>query len=176
MTHSFVFLIFRSITCRSSLYISHSPTMWVLLYCVATSAHLCIIFLLPSTTGIPLSTFWQVQVPHAKSHFQRFRPLGRANTFSFLFLLLTPRKSLSVPPPSPCFLALASPYFYPTVSLLGFLLYPPIFSRLRYPTLFKLALLLLSPIQPYQLWMAPSVLAWSLLHIAISTFSRLYSF
>ena len=36
-------------------------------------------------------------------------PLGRANTLSFLFLLLTP--GLNVPPPSPCFLALAFSLF-----------------------------------------------------------------
>ena len=42
------------------------------LYCFATRAHLCI-FLLPSTTGIPLSSFWQVQVPCTKSQFQHFR-------------------------------------------------------------------------------------------------------
>ena len=37
------------------------------------------------------------------------RPLGRANTFSFLCLLVTPVNLLRVPPPSPCFLALAFP-------------------------------------------------------------------
>ena len=62
-----------------------------------------------------------------------------------------------------------------TVSLLGFLLYLSILSRLRYPTLSQLALLLLSPIQPYQLWLVTSFLACSLLYTAISTFSRLGS-
>ena len=57
-----------------------------------------------------------------------------------------------------------------TTDLLGFLLCPSILSRLRYPTFFQLALLLLSPIQPYQLWLATSFLACSLLYIAISTF------
>ena len=85
-------------------------------------------------------------------------PFGRSNTFSFLSVLLGPRKPLSVPPLSPCFLALAFPLFLSfllllsctprsylrTVSLLGFLLYPSILSRLRYPTLFQLVLLLLS--------------------------------
>ena len=37
-------------------------------------------------------------------------PLGRANIIPFLPLLLTPRISLSVPPPSPYFLVLALPF------------------------------------------------------------------
>ena len=49
-------------------------------------------------------------------------------------------------------------------------------SRLRYPILFQLALLLFSPIQPYQLSLATSFLAYSLLCIAISSSSRLYLF
>ena len=40
-------------------------------------------------------------------------PLVRANTFSFLYVLLTPRKSLTVPPLSPCILALVYRLFYP---------------------------------------------------------------
>ena len=43
-----------------------------------------------------------------------------------------------------------------TVYLLGLLLNPSIFSRLRYPILFQLALLLISPIQPCPLWLATS--------------------
>ena len=62
-----------------------------------------------------------------------------------------------------------------TVSLFGFILYPSILSRLRYPTLLQLALSLLSPIQPYQLWRAK--LFWHVPYfipgIVISTFSRL---
>ena len=46
----------------------------------------------------------------AVSAFSR-SPLGRANTFSFLFLLLTPWKSPSVPPLSRRFLALTFPSF-----------------------------------------------------------------
>ena len=78
-------------------------------------------------------------------------PLGRADTFSILVLLLTPHKSLRDPPPSPCFVALAFPLFILfilllsctpqtslwTVYLLGFLLYPSKPSQLRYPTLFQ---------------------------------------
>ena len=96
-------------------------------------------------------------------------PMGRATTFSFLSsLLLTPCVCLSGPHLSPYFLALFFPFFLPfllllsctpqtylwTISLLGFLLYPSIFSRLRYPILFQLGLSLLSLIQPYQLWLA----------------------
>ena len=49
-----------------------------------------------------------------------------------------------------------------------------IFSRQRSPILFQLGLLLFSPIQPYQIWLATSLLAYCLLYIAISTFSRIY--
>ena len=63
-----------------------------------------------------------------------------------------------------------------TVYLLGFLLliYPSILSRLRYPTLLQLALLLRCPIQPSatNIWQATSFffLACSLLYIAIFKF------
>ena len=43
-------------------------------------------------------------------------PLRRVCTFSCLFRLI-PRIYLSVPPPSPCFLALAFPFFLPFLSL-----------------------------------------------------------
>ena len=62
-----------------------------------------------------------------------------------------------------------------TASLLGFLLCPSILSRLRYPTLFQLALSLLSPIQAYQIWLETSF-GMLLTYITISTFSRLYLF
>ena len=95
-------------------------------------------------------------------------PLGCVNTFSFLSLLLTPRISLSVSPISPYLLTPAFPLFLPlylhvsciphtylmTAPLLGFLLYPSILPRLRYPILFQLALLIFSPIQLYRLWLA----------------------
>ena len=78
----------------------------------------------------------------------------RVNTFSFTFLLAPPHKSLNVPPPSHCFLPLAFPLFVPvifflsctphpsrwTVTLLRFCLHPPLHSRLRYSTIFQLAL------------------------------------
>ena len=51
------------------------------------------------------------------------------------------------------------------------------YPRLRYPILFQLALLLFSPIQPYQLCVAGNlfsgVVLTLVLIIAISTFSRL---
>ena len=145
------------------------------------------LLLLP-TTGIPRSSFWQVQVPYTKSQFQRSRILlGRANTISSLFLLLTPRKSLSVPPLSPCFIAPAFPLFLSfllllscipqtylwTVSPLGFLLYPSILSRLRYSTLLRL-----SPFS-YFLPYSPISYGWQplfgmfLTYIAFPTTSRL---
>ena len=53
---------------------------------------------------------------------------------------------------------------------------PSMLSRLRYPTLFQLALLLLSPIQPCRQLRAISLSARSLCYIAISTFTRLFLF
>ena len=87
---------------------------------------------------------------------------------------------------APYFLALAFPFLLSfllllsctrqtslwTVPLLG-LIYASIFSRLFYPMLFHFALLLFSPIQPYQLWLANSFLAYTLLTSGISTFPRL---
>ena len=52
-------------------------------------------------------------------------------------------------------------------SFLGPPLNPSIFSRLRYPILFQLALLLFSHIQPYQLWLATSFLAYCLFDSAV---------
>ena len=49
---------------------------------------------------------------------------------------------------------------YRQLPLLGLPLNPSIFSRLRYAILFQLALLLISPIQPYQLWLATYFLAY----------------
>ena len=114
MSHWSIFVI-PSCRSRSSLHISHSPTVWVLLYCFATTAHLCYFLLLP-TTGIPLSPFLAGPGPlHeiAVSAFLR-SPLGRANTFSFLFLFLTLRQSLkwNISSLSPWILALAFPLIY----------------------------------------------------------------
>ena len=146
------------------------------LYCFATRALLCIFFLLPSTTDIPLlSGKSKSPTEIAVSAFSR-SPSGRANTFSFPSLLLTHQTSRSVPPPSPCFFALYFPLFLSfflltlcppqtflrAVYYLGFLLYPAILSRLRYPTLSQLALSLRSPTQPCQLRLATSFSACSL--------------
>ena len=50
------------------------------------------------------------------------------------------------------------------------------FSRLRYPIFFSACPFVIFPhsIQDYQLWLATSFLAYSLLNIAVSTFLRLY--
>ena len=51
-----------------------SPNVSFILFCSATrTRHLCILFLLFPTPGIPPSFFWQVQVPYTKLQFQRFR-------------------------------------------------------------------------------------------------------
>ena len=156
---------------------------------LAIKAHLCI-FSPPPPDYWFTSFFFQVgpgpRHEIAASAFSR-NPLDRANTFSFPFLLLASRASLSVLSLSRYFLAF--PFFLSLPVLLSCTppnlsmdsissWFPLIFfnSLLRYPTLFQLALLLLSPIQPYQLWLATSFLACSLLHIALSTFSSLYSF
>ena len=172
--------IFSGNTSHSSLYNSHSPsnTTWYVsstLYYFATRAHLCIYCLLLPATGIP----W-CQVPGISFFFLASpgrlhqiavsailrSPLGGANKLLFLSLRLTPRICLSsVSPISPCFLALAFPFFLSflplmpctrqtslrTSSLLAFLSCPSILSQLSYPTLFQLALRLLSPIQLHQL-------------------------
>ena len=161
--------------------------MWVLLYCFVTRTHLCIFFLLrlPRTGMVGPGTLYEVAVPTLSIHL-----LGRANTFSFLPLLSTPRKFLKCSTFFTLFLSAS-------ISLLSILVFtsvlypsnismdsisswfPPMYfmlSHLRYPTLFQLALLLLFPIQPYQLWLATSYLACSLLYTAISTFSRLNMF
>ena len=76
-------------------------------------------------------------------------PLGRANTFSFPSLLVTPRISLNVPPCSPSFLALDFTRLLSPIKrlactpqaclwtgpLLGFFLGPSRSVRLRYPNL-----------------------------------------
>ena len=139
--------------------------------------------------------FWQVQVIYqvhevAVLAFSR-SPLGRANTFSFIILLSTPRRARSVSPIPPCFLALAFPFFLsPLVSTSDvylpnfpfdinsswFPLYPSILSQLHYPTSFHLALLLFSPMQLHQLRLVTSFLAChcAIIYLATSIFSCLY--
>ena len=59
------------------------------------TAALCELFLLLPTSSVPLSSFWQVQVPyqytktHVQVQVQRFSrsPMGRAKTFAFQSLL-----------------------------------------------------------------------------------------
>ena len=85
----------------------------------------------------------------------RFVALAFPLALSFLLLLsCTPQTSLW------------------TVSLLGFLYIHPYVLDYVIPPYSSLPFLL-SPIQPYQLWLATSFLACFLLYIVISTFSRL---
>ena len=121
------------------------------------------------------SAFWQVQVPYTKSQFQRFRVcLWAIQTHFHSCLLFTPRTTLKCSSSFTLFLSaslslvLGIYYFFlfilvsctpqtslwtTAVSLLGFLMYificSCIISRLRYPTLLQLAVLLLFLIQPY---------------------------
>ena len=93
--------------------------------------------------------------------------LGGANTFSFQILLLTSRKYLSVPPLSPCFLALAFPLF-------KYLRVPPLspsFLALAFP-LFLYVLLLLSCTPQISLWTV-SLLPPTSFHTFSTTLSHL---
>ena len=102
--------------------------------------------------------------------------LGHANAFSFQYLPSTLHICFK------CFssftLFLSASLSLPAKLLYGqyLLINPSMFSRPRYPILFQLALSLFSPIQPYQLWLATSFLAYSLPHTPLSTFSRLSLF
>ena len=185
-------------TSRSSLYISvsHYVSCTLLLCHKGTSVHL----LPPPLDYCYTSFFFRAGPgpPHkiTASGFSR-SPLGRANTFSFLYISsLTPRMYRNVPPLSRCFLALRGCHFFlpgmiyftsalypPNLSMDGTSswfnissrfhpLYPSIISRPRYAILFQLALLLLTPIHPYQRWLVTSSLASSLLYIPISIFLK----
>ena len=190
MSHPSNFLISSTNTFRSSLYISHYPFIRVLLSIVVPHGHMCtstssssrLLVYLFCLVGpgplheIAISAFrvvhWAVQI--------RFH----SNIFPQPPVYLS-----SVCPLSPYFLALAFPSLLSfllllsctrqtslrTVPFLG-LINPSIFFRLFYPMSFHFALLSFSPIQPYQLWLATSFPAYSLLTIVISTFSRLYQF
>ena len=110
MPHSSLILISYR-TSRSSLYVSHSPTMRVILYCFTTRAHLCIFFL-PSITGVPLSSSWQIQVPYTKSQLRRFcvESIEPCNYFFIPMSSLNSPVFLNVPRLFHIvFLALASP-------------------------------------------------------------------
>ena len=116
-------------------------------------------------------------------------PLGRANTFLFLLLLLAPHKSLliGVLPPSPCFLSASlslSPIFSSTSSVLyaahfsmdrvSPLSFHTFSTTLRIPLFSSSPFCYFLPYSPIRLWLATSFLACSLLQIATSRFSRLF--
>ena len=145
--------------------------MCVLLHIVVPHGHMCASTSSSSRLLVGPGPLHKIAV----SAFSR-SPSGRADTFSFQYLPQPPHVSK-------CFsfftlflsasLSLSSIVHFASVSctrqislwtvpLLGFL-NPSIFSRLRYPILFQLAIFLFSPIQPYQLWLATSFLAYSLL-------------
>ena len=121
--------------------------------------------------------------------------MGRANTFSFLFLLLTSRKYLKCSSSFTLFLSAGLSLIY-ILCFTSVCLVPPklIYEQLLYlflvssyilpsfldyaipPYSSSLFCYFLSYIQPCQLWLATSFLAYSLLYIAIFPFSRLYLF
>ena len=161
------------------------------LYYFATRAHLCIYFLLLPATGIHLFLPpGGSRPPTRKRSFSvfaesigpckvRFRSYPFASPRAYLCMLLrfhlvSKRDPFRLSLSSLLLLSCTSRTSLRTSLLLGFLLRPSIRSPIqRYPTLFQLALLLLSPIQLYQSWLSTSSLGCSLLHIVISTFSRI---
>ena len=174
-----------------------SYTLHILLLCEIYSILLCHyghINASTSSSWLPVYLFLlsgRSRSPTRNRSFSVFAKSNRPCKYVFIPIpwLNRPYTSLSsVSPISPFFLALVFPSFYPfllllsctsqtsmwTSSLLGFLLCPSVLPRLRYPTLFQLALLLLSPTQLYQRRLAASFLARSLLYVAVTTFSRLY--
>ena len=92
-SHYYIFLISSSTSRSSSLIVYFTLSRYVssTLFSFATRAHLCIFFFL-STTGIPLSPFWLVQVPCTKLQFQRFRLVHWAVKIRFI-----PISSLNLP-------------------------------------------------------------------------------
>ena len=168
--------------------------MRVLLSSALPQGQLCAPFFLPHTTiGIPISSFWQVQVPYTKSQFQRFRVVHWAAQITFHSCISyspPPPISRNVRPHSPflalgpfsCFyrslyFCLAPPelLYEQYVRQIGFLLDPSILCRRRHPTLFQIALFVICLIQPYQL-ATSFFFVCSLLYIVNSTFSRPDSF
>ena len=79
------------------MYISHSPTtLSSTFYCFATGARVCIFLHLLPTTGIPLSSHWQVQTPCVEWQCQRFRVVHWAVQISFhSYLFSSPPVCLS---------------------------------------------------------------------------------
>ena len=146
----------------------------------------------PCTTLPPPPDYWYTFVFSGRSRsstrklsFSVLRsPFGHANTFSCLSLHLNPpRMYLNVLPHSP-FLALAFPSLPSFLLLLpcapnklvytlGFLRGPSINFRLRHPTLFRVSLSLLFPIQPYQLLLATAFLGMFLIYCEVLPFQFL---
>ena len=140
--------------------------------CASSSCSLLVYLFLPSSRSRSSTRNRIAVLDIAVSVFSR-GTFVRANTFSFTFLRAPPRKSLSVPPPSHRFLPLAFPLFVPVTFLLsctpqpsrwtvtlGFLLHPPLLSRLRYSIIFQLALgyfLQYSPMLGPEGWLRPNV-------------------
>ena len=95
MPHSSIFLISQHIL-FFLVYFTSSHYVSSIIYCFSTRAHLSVLFPPPSPDYWHASFFFLAGPGPlheiAVSAFSR-SPLGRANTFSFLFLLLPPRKS-----------------------------------------------------------------------------------
>ena len=134
----------------------------------ATRLHLCIFLHLLSTTGMSLCSFWRVLVLYPKYRFQHFRVVRWAmhtrfhsnlliSLQVFLLFILFLSASLSLPPVILSFTFVLYPPNFCMDNISSW--FPPISSipsRLRDSIVFQLALSLLSPTQPYQLWLAVS--------------------
>ena len=113
MSHTSNCLISSSNAFRSSLYISHCPTMGVILSVVLQHGH---IFVATSSFSPTLVYIFLLsgrsRSPTRKRSFSFFSrsPLGREDTFPFQYVPSTPRVSPSAFPLSPYFLALAFPF------------------------------------------------------------------
>ena len=188
MSPSSISLI-SSNTCRSSLYIPHSPNVRVLLSIALPHGHTCA----RTASSRLLVRLFLLSRRYRSPTRNRSSSVFAKSTgpCKYVFILIP---SLNPPYISKCFFHLAL-FLIANISLLSiisstsvlylpnysaditsswFLLYPSMIFQLRYPTLFQLGVWLFSTIKLYQLWLATSFLACSLLYFAISTFSLLY--
>ena len=141
--------------------------------------HLCIYFLLLPATGIPLSPFWQVQVPYTKVSASSRRSEGRANTF-----VCIPIPSLNPPFISKCFsdftlfrsarISIVSSIYilylpnFPTAIISH--LFPPILFQTFSTTPSHLVHPFVKFSQLYHVWLATYSLAFSLLFYCLFNF------
>ena len=178
MPHSLTSLTSSPSTSHSSPYLSHSPTMCLLVSTALPRGHISVHLLPPPSGYYWYTSFFFLAGPrplHKNAVVAVFsqNPSDRADTFSFVSPLLSPRVSLSVSLLSLfyqlCLSAslslnsiLSYSVLYPPNLSMGSIAFgiPPLSFHTFSTTLFHL-------ITVYQLWLASSSLACSLLHVAI---------